>query len=61
MALIRLDSNNPEQIFPAADNALAEPNGLLAYGGCLSVDRLLLAYRQGIFPWYNPGEPILWW
>jgi leucyl/phenylalanyl-tRNA--protein transferase len=41
--------------------ALAEEDGLLAVGGDLSVARLLLAYRQGIFPWYSPGEPILWW
>lgn len=40
---------------------LAEPDGLLAIGGDLSSMRLLLAYNQGIFPWYNPGEPILWW
>jgi leucyl/phenylalanyl-tRNA--protein transferase len=44
--------------FPAAD--LAEPDGLLAIGGDLSPERLLLAYRQGIFPWYE-GEYILWW
>ena len=40
---------------------LAEENGLLAIGGDLSTHRLLLAYSQGIFPWYNEGEPILWW
>lgn len=40
---------------------LAEPEGLLAIGGDLSINRLLLAYRSGIFPWYSPGEPILWW
>ena len=39
----------------------AEDYGLLAVGGDLSADRLLLAYSLGIFPWYNPGEPILWW
>lgn len=48
-------------LFPPLDNALAEPNGLLAAGGDLSKARLLNAYRSGIFPWYNPGEPILWW
>ncbi len=47
--------------FPDADHALDEPNGLLAIGGDLSPERLLAAYRAGIFPWYNPGEPILWW
>ncbi len=45
--------------FPPA--RLARPEGLLAYGGDLSPARLLAAYRAGIFPWYDPGEPILWW
>jgi leucyl/phenylalanyl-tRNA---protein transferase len=45
-------------IFPPVD--LAEPDGLLAYGGDLSTDRLLLAYSEGIFPWYD-DPPILWW
>ena len=40
---------------------LAEDDGLLAIGGDLSIDRLILAYSNGIFPWYNEGEPILWW
>ena len=40
---------------------MTEPNGLLAMGGDLSATRLLDAYRHGIFPWFNPGEPILWW
>lgn len=47
--------------FPAVESAMREPNGLLAMGGDLSVERLLDAYRHGIFPWFNPGEPILWW
>ena len=47
--------------FPPLELALKEPNGLLCAGGDLSPQRLLLAYRQGIFPWYCPGEPILWW
>ena len=47
--------------FPLAERALHTPNGLLAAGGDLSVARLLDAYRQGIFPWFSPGEPILWW
>lgn len=47
--------------FPPVETALADPNGLLAMGGDLSVARLLEAYRHGIFPWFNPGEPILWW
>jgi len=45
--------------FPPVEQA--EDIGLLAIGGDLSPQRLLLAYSQGIFPWYNPGEPILWW
>lgn len=56
-----LDPRQPEQPFPPAHLALHEPNGLLAIGGDLSLPRLLSAYRQGIFPWYNPDEPILWW
>jgi leucyl/phenylalanyl-tRNA--protein transferase len=47
--------------FPPVDTALADPNGLLAMGGDLSLARLLDAYRHGIFPWFNAGEPILWW
>ena len=47
--------------FPSLDFALREPNGLLAAGGDLSTQRLLQAYRRGIFPWFNPGDPILWW
>ena len=48
-------------LFPPTDRALVEPNGLLAAGGDLSEQRLLSAYRQGIFPWFSDGEPILWW
>jgi leucyl/phenylalanyl-tRNA--protein transferase len=47
--------------FPPVDRALRDPNGLLAVGGDLHPVRLLAAYRLGIFPWFNPGEPILWW
>jgi leucyl/phenylalanyl-tRNA--protein transferase len=47
--------------FPPATSALDDPNGLLAAGGDLSPARLLAAYRQGIFPWYDQGQPILWW
>lgn len=47
--------------FPPVETALRDPNGLLAMGGDLSPERLLDAYRHGIFPWFNPGEPILWW
>lgn len=46
-------------IFPDPLDAMDE--GLLAYGGDLSVSRLMLAYRKGIFPWYSEGDPILWW
>lgn len=56
-----LDPRNPQQPFPPPSQAMREPNGLLAIGGDLSVARLLRAYTQGIFPWYNPDEPILWW
>jgi leucyl/phenylalanyl-tRNA--protein transferase len=49
----------PDPIFPPP--GLAEPEGLLAIGGDLSTERLLAAYRQGIFPWFEPGCPILWW
>ena len=47
--------------FPHPRRALTDPNGLLAFGGDLSAERLLDAYRHGIFPWFNDGEPILWW
>ena len=47
--------------FPPLQQALKDPNGLIAIGGDLTADRLLAAYRQGIFPWFSPGEPILWW
>ncbi len=47
--------------FPDTASALTDPDGLLAVGGDLSVARLLCAYRQGIFPWYSEGQPILWW
>lgn len=47
--------------FPDVEFALREPDGLLAVGGDLSVERLLSAYQKGIFPWYSQGQPILWW
>ena len=56
MAVFRL---NNEIVFPNPE--LSEEDGLLAIGGDLSVERLILAYCNGIFPWYNPGEEILWW
>ncbi len=56
MSIFRLSE---EIVFP--DPHLAEDDGLLAVGGDLSVDRLLEAYVNGIFPWYNEGDPIMWW
>ena len=53
-----LENDDP---FPALTSALRDPNGLLAAGADLSPQRLISAYRQGIFPWFNAGEPILWW
>ena len=47
--------------FPPLQSALIEPNGLIAIGGDLSATRLLSAYKQGIFPWFNEGEPVMWW
>ncbi|NNL10739.1 MAG: leucyl/phenylalanyl-tRNA--protein transferase, partial [Pseudomonadales bacterium] len=47
--------------FPPIEQALREPNGLLAVGGELSAERLVCAYRAGIFPWYEAGQPVLWW
>src|SRR5262245_14227029 len=58
---LRLTYLDAELRFPAAETALIDPNGLLAIGGDLSPPRLLLAYQSGIFPWFSPGEPILWW
>lgn len=47
--------------FPPLQQALREPNGLLAIGGDLSAARLISAYRHGCFPWYQAGQPLLWW
>lgn len=47
--------------FPPVEQALAEPNGLLAAGADLSLPRLVQAYSRGIFPWFNAGQPLLWW
>jgi leucyl/phenylalanyl-tRNA---protein transferase len=55
-----LDEHAPDR-FPDPRTALVDPNGLLAFGGDLSPERLKTAYRHGIFPWFNEGEPILWW
>jgi leucyl/phenylalanyl-tRNA--protein transferase len=56
-----LDPDDPDVGFPDPELALKEPDGLLAIGGDLSCARLLRAYVNGIFPWYGPGQPILWW
>ena len=48
-------------IFPPLQQALSKPNGLLAIGGDLNADRLLSAYKQGVFPWFSEGEPVMWW
>ena len=53
--------NVHKAIFPDVELALTEPDGLLAVGGDLSIERLIAAYQQGIFPWYSEGQPILWW
>jgi leucyl/phenylalanyl-tRNA---protein transferase len=53
-----LDAEDP---FPPVDEAMREPNGLLAAGGDLSSSRLLDAYRRGIFPWFSDEDPLLWW
>ena len=50
-----------QDAFPPLQTALREPNGLLAAGGDLSPERLIAAYRRGIFPWFSEGDPILWW
>ncbi len=60
LRLPQLD-DDPGAPFPPVGQALAQPDGLLAFGGDLSPARLLGAYREGIFPWFSEGEPILWW
>jgi len=56
-----LSSRDAPGNFPPLEQALDEPAGLLAAGGDLSAARLLAAYRLSIFPWYSPGQPVLWW
>ena len=51
----------PADPFPPVEQALDQPDGLLAAGGSLTTRRLIDAYRRGIFPWFNEGDPILWW
>ncbi len=59
--LFWIAANKYENTFPPISEALTDPDGLLAAGGDLSVERLLAAYRRGIFPWYDHTQPILWW
>ncbi len=54
-------SDDQLDLFPDVELALEEPNGLLAVGGDLSPQRLLAAYKNGIFPWYSDDQPIMWW
>jgi leucyl/phenylalanyl-tRNA---protein transferase len=56
-----LSPQDAPEWFPPLEQALEEPAGLLAAGGDLSPERLVAAYRRGIFPWYSPGQPVLWW
>lgn len=56
-----LSPQDAPEWFPPLEQALDEPAGLLAAGGDLSPARLLAAYQRGIFPWYSPGQPVLWW
>jgi leucyl/phenylalanyl-tRNA--protein transferase len=60
-ALHWIRPDDPPEAFPDPRHALREPDGLLAVGGDLAPARLLAAYRRGIFPWYEEGQPILWW
>jgi len=57
----RVASLDDDCDFPPLSDALTEPNGLVAIGADLTFPRLLNAYKQGIFPWFSEGEPILWW
>jgi len=56
-----ISPSDPAGSFPNVEDALEEPNGLLAIGGDLTPARLLNAYVRGIFPWFSEGQPILWW
>jgi leucyl/phenylalanyl-tRNA--protein transferase len=56
-----LKPGGPADAFPPVTQALSEPDGLLCAGGDLRPERILAAYRRGIFPWYSDGQPILWW
>ena len=56
-----ISQDDPPDAFPEISAALTAPDGLLAAGGDLKPDRLLYAYRRGVFPWFESGQPILWW
>lgn len=56
-----ISRDDPPEAFPPVERACLRPNGLLAAGGDLSPPRLLAAYRRGIFPWFEEGQPVLWW
>jgi leucyl/phenylalanyl-tRNA--protein transferase len=56
-----ISEDDPPDTFPEISAALTTPDGLLAAGGDLKPDRLLFAYRHGVFPWFDSGQPILWW
>jgi leucyl/phenylalanyl-tRNA--protein transferase len=60
-SIVWLSDHDAPDNFPPVERALKEPDGLVAAGGDLSPERLLAAYRRGIFPWYSRGQPILWW
>ncbi len=59
--IVWISTDDPPESFPNIEQAMQEPDGLLAAGGDLSSSRLLAAYRLGIFPWFDQGQPILWW
>ena len=61
MDLVWIDANARPEALPPPSRALKNPNGLLAVGGRLSSEWILTAYRRGVFPWYERGQPILWW
>lgn len=61
MALYWIDPESPADDFPPVETALSHPDGLLCFGGDLSPERLLAAYRRGIFPWFSRNQPVMWW
>jgi leucyl/phenylalanyl-tRNA--protein transferase len=59
--LLWLEPDDDRTPFPPVERALRDPDGLLAVGGPLSPTRLQMAYRNGVFPWFSAGQPVLWW